>query len=419
MVRWKIILVFVVLLIVLALRSLFLYHNRSNYNNGQSITLFTTLLSEPRNFGNYQLITADLENGQKIYVTTGISPEFHYSDTVRISGTIDNKVLNNKRIIMTMKYPKIEAVRNDKNTPQKALLAVAFFVRQKMIYFFEKALPPTYSSLLLGVVFGIKEGMPQEFSNNLRMVGVTHVIAASGMNVTMVGAFLSSFFVFFFRRQVALSLTIFAIIFYAAISGFEASIIRASIMGILAFSAQILGRQTLALYSLFIAGFVMVFMSPGVISDVGFQLSFTSTLGLLYIKPLFEKKKQMKNLIQKSVIGEDLTTTISAQISTIPILLSTFGTYSIWSIAANGVLLWTIPILMIFGGIGGFLGMFFEPIGKIFLYLCLPFLMYFIAVVNFFAKLPGRVNFNFDLPLPIILGYYLILISLVIFLRKK
>ncbi|MCL5433349.1 MAG: ComEC/Rec2 family competence protein [Patescibacteria group bacterium] len=417
--RLKVIILLGIIIALFLLRISFVYHNTSNYINGQSVVFFTTLLTEPRNFGNYQLITADLDNGQKIYVTTGISPEFDYGDTVRISGTIENKVLNNERTIITMKYPKIEAGKNDKSVPQKTLLSVAFFVRQKMISFFEKTLPTPYSGLLLGIVFGIKENMPQEFSNNLRSVGVTHVIAASGMNVTMVSGFLSSLFVIFLRRQIALLLTIFGIIFYASLSGFEPSIVRASIMGILAFSAQIFGRQTLALYSLVVAGFIMVFVSPIVLSDVGFQLSFAATLGLVYIKPLFEKRKQIRKIIQKSLIGEDLTTTISAQIATIPILFSVFGTYSIWSIAVNGILLWTIPILMIFGGIGGFLGIFFEPIGKLFLYLCLPFLIYFESAINFFAKLPGSMNINFEFPIIFILGYYLILISLVLFLRKN
>ena len=138
---------------------------------------------------------------------------------------------------------------------------------------FFQTLPSPSSSLLLGIIFGIKEQMPKDFTDNLRTSGVFHVIAASGMNVTLVAGFLSVFFAFFFKRQIAIGLSILGIIFYAILAGLEPSIIRASVMGILVFSAQILGRQTLAVNFLALTGFVMLFVDPSLIFDIGFQLS--------------------------------------------------------------------------------------------------------------------------------------------------
>lgn len=395
----------ILLLILLLLRFFFFYQNQPQFEDGQEIEFETTILSEPQIAGRVQRITANLENGERIFVTLPRFPEFNYGQTLHISGTLKKRLLTNEKIILTMSFPKVEPVKK----PQNPLLALTSLIRQKVISLFEKTLHPNASGLLLGIVFGIREGMDKAFSNDLRLSGVLHVVAASGMNVTIVGGFLSSLFGSVLRRQIALILSIFGIFFYALLAGLEPSIVRASIMGIFAFSAQILGRQNLAIYALFLAGYLMLVFSPSLIFDIGFQLSFMATLGLLHIKPL---------LFKKSVIGDDLATTISAQAATLPILLSNFGTYSLWSILINGLVLWTIPILMVLGGVGAMLGLLFEPLGQLLLYLALPFILFFETIVRASAKWGGVVGIE-SLPWQIAVGYYSMLLAAVVFLRKK
>lgn len=379
-------------------------HNRSNYINGQMVSFETRLLEEPKISGNYQRFSVTDPKSSEVFVTTSRYPNFHYGETMIISGKIEKRVLNNEKIVYSMFLPQMEAGKNQSNPFLSAIAAL----RQKIISLFEKTLPSPSSSLLLGIVFGIKQGMPKEFMDNLRISGVLHVIAASGMNVTMVASFLSGILVFFFKRQMAIIVTILGILFYALLSGFEPSIVRASIMGMLVFTAQILGRQALSLYALFLTGYLMLFFSPKLISDIGFQLSFVSTLGLLIIKPLFPKTKLL----------DDVSTSFAAQISTLPILLANFGTYSILSIFINGLVLWTIPILMVFGGIGTVLGLFFEPLGRIFLYLSLPFLLYFEKAINSFSQIGGMIGLaNFEWPFA--LAYYFILASIIVFAVNK
>lgn len=418
--RLTMFLVFTVLLFILAVRFFLFYHNQPRYVNGQYVSFETTLLSEPQISGKYQNLSANLASGEKIFIKTSISPQFHYGDSVRISGVLNKRVLNNKKTAMTMFFPKIEAVKGDKNLPYffvKNILALASLIRQKIIFLFEKALSPTSASLLLGIVFGIKESTPKDFADNLRISGVLHVVAASGMNVTIIGGFLSSIFSLFLRRQIAIAASILGILFYATLAGLEPSIIRASIMGILVFSAAILGRQNLAFYGLILAGFLMLFISPSLIFDVGFQLSFAATLGLLYIKPIIERKESIKTVLEKSIIGEEVSTTISAQAATIPILLANFGMYSIWSVVVNGLVLWVVPILMIIGGLGAILGLVVLPLGTFVLYLSLPLLLYFEKTVNLFAGLGGVFKTD-SLPWQITVGYYGILISFILIFRR-
>lgn len=397
----RVITIFICLLFILSLRFYFFYQNQTRYVDGQQISFETTLLSEPQIVGSQQRLTANYQN-QKIRITTSRFPEFNYADFVRISGRISNK---EDRLLMY--FPKIETIKSSSDLLHKSLKVVDN-LRQKLISLFSTTLPSPSSSLLMGIIFGIKGQMPKDFADNLRTTGVFHVIAASGMNVTLIGGFISSFLALFLKRQVAIGMSILGIIFYVVLAGFEPSIIRAGIMGILVFSAQIMGRQTLAVNGLFLAGFAMLFLSPNLISDIGFQLSFTATLGILYIKPLLQ---------QKEGIGSNVLTTIAAQLATLPILMANFGTYSIYSVLVNGLVLWTVPILMAIGGIGALVGLIFAPVGQLIIYFCYPLLLYFESIVNIFGEIGGLITIQ-AVPWQFIAGYYCLLSSILLVFRR-
>lgn len=416
--RLGIILIFCLALVILCLRFFFFFHNQPEYHDGQSIRFETTLLSEPQKAGNQQRISANLERGKRVFITTYLYPQFHYADTLLIEGSLKERVLDSGDSILTLSYPKIEFLENNPSTPLRVFLAIPSFIRQKAISIFEKTLPPTSSSLLLGIVFGVKESLPADFSESLRISGVFHVVAASGMNVTMVGGFLSSVFGWFFKRQLAIFLSICGICLYAVLAGLDPPIVRASIMGILVFTARILGRQTLSLYGLFLAAFTMLMWLPNLVSDIGFQLSFSATLGLLYIQPILEKGKHIKKFINNSILGEGLVTTVAAQAATLPILLSNFGTYSFWSVAANALVLWTIPGLMVVGGLGAIIGIILPSLGQLILYGSLPFLLYFEKVIMFFGKMSGVIDLQ-NIPWQLPIGYYCVLSAFIIFFSRK
>jgi len=208
------------------------------------------------------------------------------------------------------------------------------------------------------------------------------------------------------KRQIAILLSIFAVVFYSFLVGFEPSIIRASMMAIIAFTASFLGRQNLALFALFLAGIGMLFVSPGFLFDVGFQLSFMATLGILLVNPRLNWFNRLGSF------GEDVKTTLSAQIATLPVLLSTFGSVGVLGILVNVLILWTVPILMVLGTVGVLAGLIFAPLGKIILFLSLPFLLFFEKVVTFFGGF--QLNFTIEsFPWPLAVGYYLVVAAIV------
>ena len=397
-------------LLIFGVRVFLYYQNQPQFTEGQLVSFKTELHSEPK-ISNRQTLSANLGR-KRVLIITSSWPQYHYQDSLKISGKLESRVLKDGTKIFVTFYPKIE--KQNRNN----FFGIIVGIRQKFIAIFNKTLPNNYSSLLLGITFGIKEKMTDNFLNNLRITGVLHVIAASGMNITLFGGFISAIFSFFLKRQLALFFSIFGILIYVVLAGFEASIIRAAIMGILAFSAQILGRQRLSSYGLILAGYFMVLLSPDAIFDIGFQLSFIATAGLLYIRPIFFSSEFIKRILGNSLVGEDIATTISAQAATLPILLANFGIYSVWSIVVNALVLWTVPILMIIGGFGGVLGLFSDFAGKIFIFVSFPLLFYFEKIVNLFSGFGGLVTIG-NLSWQVVAGYYLFLTSLIYILRAN
>lgn len=398
--------------LVLLFRLTLYFANYQPYPENKSITFEVNVASSPKISSHGQRVSLIMPNSQRLTVQFSLHPKLSYGDKIKLEGKVSYFEAENGDKVAFMNYPRFELVK--KGTQDNLMLKA----RESIINLFNSSMSPIQSSLMLGIVFGIKQEMPSDFYDKLQKTGLLHVVAASGMNIAMVGGFLVGLFSLIFRRQLALVLSIVGILFYAFMAGLEPSIVRASIMGILVISAQLFGRQNSSFLGLFAAGFMMLFLNPSLIFDVGFQLSFMATLGLIYLRPLFVLNKKLKQIIQKSIIGEDLITTITAQIFTLPILLVNFGNYSLASILVNGLILWTVPILMIFGGLASIGGLFFEPVGKLILYLSLPLLIYFEKIVDVFAGIGGQIELK-NLSILVICGYYLILVSIIWIFRQK
>lgn len=418
-----------ILFFALVIRFFTFYQDQPKYKDGQPLSLETTLFSEGTQAGKYQRITARLPHGDRVFISTASYPRYTYGQTLSIKGELQIKNVE-RGTIYTMSYPKIALLNChpglsrissfDSGCTSFTRMTAELIapLRARIMWLFQTSLPQPAGNLLLGIVFGIQEGMPKAFDEMLQKAGVLHVIAASGMNVTLIGGFLAALFVRVLRRQYAVALTIIVIIFYAGLAGFSASIVRASIMGILVFSAQILGRQTLALYGLLLAAFSMLFYQPFLLYDTGFQLSFMATWGLIVFNPLMQHVLNRKGWFIDLIAKSDFLTTLVAQLVTLPIILGTFGAFSPVSIITNFLLLWTIPLLMIIGGIGTMVGLIIPFLGQWIFYLALPFLYYFESVVWFFGSLPVGITVT-ELPWTIIVGYYCLLIAGVLSVKRK
>jgi len=393
-----------ILLLALLTREFFWIEERHIYRENEIYKKTYSFIHEPKKNSLSQYFFSD-----GLLVTLPLYPSYHYGEMVQIEGKILKKD-SKKGMLLVVENPKISKAKS-----RNFLLSYSKSVRQKVEENVMTTLPSREGGLLLGVVLGVRDKIDSEYYQQLKNAGVLHVIAASGQNVSIAAMLILVMFSTIVKRRMALLFTGIGVLCYAVLTGFDPPIIRASIMAILAFTALFTGRQISSIYVLFLTGWAMLFVQPEEIIDVSFQLSFLSTFGILTVKPLLDTVLSFKFL---SFIKDDITTTLSAQIATFPLMIAVFGAYSLLSFPVNILVLWTIPIIMIFGGLAGLLSLFLPLLAKPLILLCYPFLSYFTTVVELFSEINLQISID-KVPIASIFGYYLILLVLVIRLKGR
>ena len=202
--------------------------------------------------------------------------------------------------------------------------------------------------------------MPYEFYQQLVNTGTLHIVAASGFNVMIVASVLMKTFAKLLPRGWAIVGGVVGIVVYVLLSGASASVVRAGIMGSLTLMAYYLGRPAEARRLLWVTGAIMLLINPLLILDIGFQLSFAATAGLLYIEPGMQELqgsvlcKKPKNSLQRTdpcngiqmILANYLYPTLAATIATLPIILWHFGRVSWISPLVNVLVLPIVPLIM-------------------------------------------------------------------------
>lgn len=210
----------------------------------------------------------------------------------------------------------------------------------------EQRLPEPHASLMSGMLFGFRSDQFPDFSQNLQRTGVTHVIAASGFNVSIVMTFINAL-TSFLPRKSRVAVSIVSAWAFSLIAGGSIPVIRAALMSTYSSVGSLVGFTPSARVSLMFTGALLLLVSPDYMSDISFQLSYASTAGLLYILPVLESllNKWWRNVFENGLV------TIAAMIATTPISLYHFGTFSLVSLPANMLILPLVTPSMIAGAV--------------------------------------------------------------------
>lgn len=266
--------------------------------------------------------------------------------------------------------------------------------------------PAPEASLLAGILLGDESGLSASLKEDFNLTGARHIIAISGFNITIIAGFSLSLLSRILRQNRAIWFTIAVILLYTVLVGAQASVVRAAIMGTLALIARQVGRRQFALNTLAITAALMALANPLILWDVGFQLSFAATLGiLLYAQPLTTRTKDFLALrfssqsIERVMgpVSEYFLITLAAQITTLPLLLYHFQRFSPLSLPTNILILPAQPALMVLGGLSVLISLVLLPLGQLLAYLAWPLAAYTIRIVELLAQ-PARATGAFSLP---------------------
>ena len=259
--------------------------------------------------------------------------------------------------------------------------------REKIISIHSNYLASPHLEILGGIVFGDDavsppENIKQSFINS----GLLHILAASGMNV----AFIFSFFFFFLKLlrvnyKANISIGIVMILIYSLMTGLGASVIRATFMLVFVLIGKLIDRDAHSISLLAFVAFLMLLYNPMYINDVGFQLSFIVTFGLLVMTPHLMK---FKNRFLDYIVGT-VSIPIIAQLWVIPIQVFYFNNISLYSVFAN---IMSVPILSVIS-FGGFISSLIAPITpqiicRIFDFVLNPLISILVNISDFWGNLP-------------------------------
>ncbi len=381
----------------------------------QKVNLTGVISDEPDEREQKTRLTFSPDNSHaKIILSVGKYPEHKYGEKLEVSGKLEapenfeteagrvfdyQNYLAKDEIYYLINQPKVKSLGQDDSlliSARSKLFSFKNFFLSRL----GSSLPEPHASLLGGIVIGAKRGLPSEWQERFRAVGLSHIIVLSGYNITIVAEAVAKALSFLPMLAGVWSGAL-AILIFTLATGASSTAIRATIMALVALLARASGRVYQSLDALILAAFFMILIKPKILLfDLSFQLSFLATLGVIIGPPIL--KKYFSRIPEKFGFREMLATTLSAQLIVLPWILYKMGNLSLVALPINLLVLAFMPVTMLLG----LLTFLFSP----FAYLVYLFLNYYLWLTKLFANLPfASVNisyFPFWLVIVIYLFYF-------------
>lgn len=286
-----------------------------------------------------------------------------------------------------------------------------------------RLVPFPEAGLLEGLLIGGSGKLSKEIREQFSRTGMTHIVAVSGYNITIVAQYLLLLGIALglWRRQ-AFWFAVGGLWFFVLLTGLPASAVRAGVMGTLLLYAMKSGRLANAGNAVLFSAAVMLVVNLLLLRyDIGFQLSFLATMGIIYLYSPLERLYGQKWKNQQAFCGfvfEILVMSLSAQMFVLPIILFNFGTLSLVSPLANMLVLPILPITMFLGFLMVLAGFIFYPLAVPLSWLVYLPLRYEILIIGYLAKFEFSA-LDIGLSWQGVLVWYIILIGGVYLLQNR
>jgi competence protein ComEC len=356
-----------------------------SYYNGAEVTIRGVVTAEPELRPSNQRLTVAVEaialasgatravEGQ-LLVTVPRYPAIAYGARVRLIGALEEPpiletfnyrdYLARRGVRSIMRLPEVTIEAEEVGQQWRAGL-LAFKARAQASI--NRLVPEPEASLLSGILLGNDAGLPASLQEAFRATGMSHIIAISGFNISLLAGGVTRLATPLIGKRRSAWLALVAIALYTALVGADAAVVRAAIMGGLYLTGnRLLGRPLYARGTLFSAAFLMTVANPLILWDVGFQLSFAATLGLMLYADRFHRwtSARLTPRLPERVVGplmgflsDAVLVTLAAQLATLPLMLAVFDQVSIISLVANPLILPAQAGVMLLGGLATGLGM--------------------------------------------------------------
>ena len=360
------------------------------YYNGHAVTLEGVVVAEPDLRDRWVKLRLEAKRLKVegrwrevqglVLVHTRRYPGYGYGDLLQIKGELETPpefedfsykdYLARQGIYTLLFYPQIDRLAQDQGHPFYTAL---YTLKDRAQATIRALLPDPEASLLSGILLGRDSEIPKDLWDDFNRTQTSHIIVISGFNIAIVAGLLSQLGKRLLGKHRSLYPALGGIAFYTLFVGADPPVVRAAIMGGLYIMAIHLGRQAHALISLAVAAFLMTLLNPFTPWDLGFQLSFAATLGLiLYVPPVHEWLD--KRLVWWpspafstgwKLLSEAIIVTLAAQLWVLPIILHKFRQFSLVSLLSNTLIGPAQAGVMILGGVATILGLIVQSLGQV------------------------------------------------------
>lgn len=365
---------------------------------GSEVSLEGVVVREPDVRENVTHLYVSVD-GEILLVKTHRYTSVQYGDLLLIKGALEKPESFETDLGRTFNYPRYLNARGVSYAVSFADVEIQktgqgnWFIgnllsgKQIFMNSIEQVLPEPEVGLAEGLLLGVKQALGDEIETIFRRTGIIHIVVLSGYNVMLVVIFMTYILSFMVPYSFRFPFGVIAIICFAILVGLSATVVRASIMASLILLARATSNTYMVMRALLLAGLIMIILNPYLlVFDVGFQLSFVATLGLIFLAPFVERK--VRFMPTTFGLREFLTATIATQIFVTPILLYNIGELSIVSIVVNVLVLPMVPVAMLLTFVTGIVGLFSSTLASMIGFFTYLSLAYILEVATFFAQVP-------------------------------
>ena len=349
---------------------------------GKTVTLNATATTDAIYSANYQMEF----NASNASLAGNNHP---LAGSFKISGFGTNMVYRGDRLRVTGKlYPTRGANQARISYAQVGVTGQDTSIINRLTRKFsagmQSALPEPQASFALGLLIGQRSTLPQEIVAALTLVGLVHIVAVSGYNVTILARAAARLRLGSKYQQLMLSIVL--IIGFVLVTGFSASIVRAAIVSILTLWAWFYGRKIRPVLLLSFTAALTGLVSPFYVwSDLGWYLSFLAFFGIILVAPVITNK-----LFRRSpkLVGMVVIETLCAEIMTLPLIMVTFSQASIVALVANLLVVPLVPLAMLLSAIAATAGALFPAAAGWLAWPAKELLTYMLDIAHLLAHLP-------------------------------
>lgn len=342
-----------------------------------------------------------------VWVSTGEKLDIKRSDNIEIEGQLSKGFG-----VITASVYRAHVV----SVERADYADVARDVRDEFAQGIRASIQEPQASLGAGFLLGQKSALPEKLDIELRLLGLTHVVVASGYNLTILIRFARRLFNRISRFS-ALALSGGLVYGFTQVTGWSPSMTRAGLVATLSLLAWYYGRKFHPFVLLSFSAGLTVMVNPTYAwGDIGWLLSFTSFVGVIILAPLIQSFfwGSKKPNFAKQIVVE----TMSAQVLTLPIIMYVFGQYSPLALLANLLVLPLIPLVMLLTFLAGIVGIFASSLAGIIGWPAESLMRYMTFVIDRLSELPAASS-EVAVSITGVIIMYLSLITAIVFLFRR